>query len=237
MSIKNTVITGASKGIGKAIAESLARQKNNVFLCSRNPAEASEVAQSLKAIHPEGTFKAMACDVTIKADLEHFAQACLETFDGKIDVLVNNAGLFEPGEASTEADGQMERMMETNLYSAYHLSRMLLPAMKQRRKGHIINMCSIASLAAYPNGGSYTISKFALLGFSKVLREEMKPFGIKVTSIMPGATWSDSWKGADFPEDRLMSPEDVASVVSCALQLSDSATMEDVVIRPQLGDL
>ena len=128
-------------------------------------------------------------------------------------------------------------MMETNLYSAYHLTRLLLPVMKTNHSGHIVNMCSIASLIAYPNGGSYSISKFALLAFSKVLREEMKPYGIKVTSVMPGATWSDSWKGVDLPEDRLMSADDVAKIVSCALSLSGAANLEDVVLRPQLGDL
>ena len=98
-------------------------------------------------------------------------------------------------------------------------------------------MCSIASLNAYPNGGSYTISKFALLGFSKVLREELKDKGIRVTSVMPGATWSHSWDGADFPEDRLMKSEDIALVVSNAIDLSPNAVVEEIIIRPQLGDL
>ncbi|HHM20936.1 MAG TPA: SDR family NAD(P)-dependent oxidoreductase, partial [Bacteroidetes bacterium] len=103
--------------------------------------------------------------------------------------------------------------------------------------GHIFNMCSIASLIAYPNGGSYTISKFALLGFSKVLREEMKDKGIKVTSILPGATWSASWAGVDLPKSRLMQPRDIARAVWCAWQMEPSAVVEDIVIRPQLGDL
>jgi len=98
-------------------------------------------------------------------------------------------------------------------------------------------MCSVASLIAYPNGGSYSISKFALLGFSKVLREELKEFGIKVTSIMPGATWSNSWAGVDLPKDRLMMANDVAQVILSAIKMSDSAVIEDIVLRPQLGDL
>ena len=90
---------------------------------------------------------------------------------------------------------------------------------------------------AYPNGGSYSISKFALLGFSKVLREELKPKGIRVTSIMPGATWSASWDGVDLPEDRLAKATDIAEVTWSAYVLSPSAVMEDVIVRPQLGDL
>ena len=98
-------------------------------------------------------------------------------------------------------------------------------------------MCSIASLNAYPNGGSYSISKFALLGFSKNLREELKTQGIKVTSIMPGGTWSDSWAGFEAPEERLMQARDIAEVVVSALRMSASAVVEDIVLRPQLGDL
>jgi short-subunit dehydrogenase len=92
-------------------------------------------------------------------------------------------------------------------------------------------------LKAYPMGGSYSIAKFALLGFSKVLREELKPKGIKVTAIMPGATWSDSWQGVDLPYERLMQPSDIAQMVWSASQLSPAAVVEDIIIRPLLGDL
>ena len=105
------------------------------------------------------------------------------------------------------------------------------------KKGYIFNMCSVASEKAYPNGGSYSISKFALLGFSKNLREEMKPFGIKVTSILPGATWSDSWAGFEAPEERLMQARDIAEAVVSALRMSAAAVVEEIVLRPQLGDL
>jgi short-subunit dehydrogenase len=131
----------------------------------------------------------------------------------------------------------LETLMEVNLYSAYYLTRAVLPLMLPQRAGHIFNMCSIASIIAYPNGGSYTISKFALLGFSKSLREEMKPKGIKVTAILPGATWTDSWRGADFPENRLMQASDIAKAVWAAYQMSGAAVVEELVIRPQLGDL
>ena len=98
-------------------------------------------------------------------------------------------------------------------------------------------MCSIASQIAYPNGGSYSISKFALLGFSKVLREEMKNKGVKVTSILPGATWSNSWAGVDLPESRLMQATDIANATWSATTMSPSAVVEEIILRPQLGDL
>ena len=161
----------------------------------------------------------------------------LKTQWGEVDVLVNNAGVFVPGEIGQEEDGVLERLIETNLYSAYHFTRALLPMMVGKGRGHIFNMCSIASQIAYPNGGSYSISKFALLGFSKVLREELKPKGVKVTAILPGATWSNSWAGVDLPESRLMQASDIALAVWCAYQMSPSAVLEELVIRPQLGDL
>jgi len=156
---------------------------------------------------------------------------------GTVDVLINNAGVFLPGAISEEKDGNLEFQIETNLYSAYHLTRAVLPMMLPQKSGHVFNMCSVASFMAYPNGGSYSISKFALLGFSKVLREEMKPKGIRVTSIMPGATWSNSWAGVELPEDRLMAANDIAETVWAAYHLSKSSVVEEIILRPQLGDL
>jgi NAD(P)-dependent dehydrogenase (short-subunit alcohol dehydrogenase family) len=131
--------------------------------------------------------------------------------------------------------------METNLFGAYHLTRALLPQMINHplpaTGRHIFNMCSIASLDAYENGGAYSISKFALYGFSKNLREEMKRFGIKVTSVHPGAVLTDSWENFDNSSKRIMEAGDVAQLVFAASQLSPQACVEDIVLRPQLGDL
>ena len=152
-------------------------------------------------------------------------------------MLINNAGSFIQGSVHNEPDGALEEMMQTNLYSAYHLTRMLLPSMMHRKSGHIFNICSIASLQAYPNGGAYSISKWALDGFSKNLREEMKPFNIKVTAVFPGATYTDSWKSSGIDSKRFMEANDVASIVYAASQLSPLACVEDIILRPQLGDI
>ena len=167
-----------------------------------------------------------------------FGKTCLSAFD-KIDILINNSGTVIPGELCAEEDGALETMIETNLYSAYHLTRQLVPNMVAHKSGFIINMASIASFMAYPNGGSYSISKFALRGFSKVLRAELMDKGIKVTTIMPAATWYHSWTGVkdQLPEGRLMQATDIAETVWSVLNLSGSAVMEEVVLRPQLGDL
>jgi short-subunit dehydrogenase len=128
-------------------------------------------------------------------------------------------------------------MIAVNLYSAYHLTRVLLSGMMARKEGHIFNLCSIASLKAYPNGGSYSISKFALAGFSKNLREELKPHGIKVTAVYPGAAYTDSWAGSGIDPVRIMEAGDIAEMVYAASRLSAQAAVEEIVLRPQLGDL
>lgn len=232
----NVVISGASKGIGKAIALKFIKEGHYVAICGRNAEsldsfklEANHINASAKVI----TFKA---DMSIRKDVSGFAESCIAEF-GTIDILINNAGVFHPGKVTEEEDGKLEKMIETNLYSAYHLTRGIMPHMKHSIKPHIFNICSIASKIAYPNGGSYSISKFALLGFSKVLREELKDKGIKVTAVLPGATWSDSWAGVDLPFERLMEANDIADVVFNTYQLGPSAVVEEIIIRPLEGDL
>lgn len=232
----NAIITGATKGIGRAIANLLASKEINLCVCSRNKEDLIKMRAELLDQHPQIQVYVKVTDMSDKEQVFQFAEYALEHLKS-IDILVNNAGIFIPGAVHTESEGALESMIETNLYSAYHLTRKLLPKMMAQGSGQIFNMCSVASKIAYPNGGSYSISKFALLGFSKVLREELKDKGIKVTSILPGATWSDSWKGVDLPKSRLMEANDIAKLIWGALQLSSSAVIEDIIIRPQLGDL
>jgi NADP-dependent 3-hydroxy acid dehydrogenase YdfG len=123
--------------------------------------------------------------------------------------------------------------METNVYSAYYITRALQPILKR----NVFNICSIASLQAYPAGASYTISKFALLGFSKQLRHEFMHSNIKVTSVMPGAVLTNTWSGVDLPPTRFIQPEDIAKMMYTIYDLGDGADLEELVIRPQLGDI
>lgn len=231
----NIIVTGASKGIGRAIAEKFAAEGNTILICSRGEKSLYDTVNELQTKFPGSIIKGKASDMSDKQSVHEFASWCLE--QGSPDVLVNNAGQFVPGSIHDEADGILEQMIETNLYSAYHLTRALLPSMINKGSGHIFNICSIASLHAYSNGGSYSISKFALLGFSKNLREELKPKGIKVTAVMPGATLSASWDGFDIDPKRIMEVNDVAEMIYAMSKLSPMAVVEDIVMRPQLGDL
>lgn len=231
----NIVITGASKGMGKAMAEKFAAAKNNIFICSRNE---KELAQTAREVNERfGNYvDYFSADLSQKQEVLKFADWLLNK-NIPIDILINNAGQFIPGSVYNEPDGNLEKMLDINLFSAYHLTRALLPEMIKKKCGHIFNICSIASLKAYSNGGSYSISKFALAGFSKNLREEMKPFNIKVTAVYPGAVMTASWEGANIPAERIMEVEDVATMIFSASSLSPQACVEDIVIRPLLGDL
>ncbi|MBK7433335.1 MAG: SDR family oxidoreductase [Chitinophagaceae bacterium] len=235
----NIIITGASKGIGKAIAKAYAAEGEVLLLCARHEAALESTRAELQQLYPSCRVYVTTADLSVRSDTVAFANWCLQF--GVPDILVNNAGWFLPGSVHDEADGNLEKMIDTNLYSAYHLTRALLPAMLQDKPlngaRHIFNICSIASLHAYPNGGAYSISKYALMGFSKNLREELKPMGIKVTSVYPGAVMTDSWGDYDNSEGRIMEAADIAAMILAAGKLSPQAVVEDIVMRPILGDL
>ena len=232
----NCIITGASKGLGKAMAERFAEGGYDLYLCSRNEELLTATAQELKTRFPEIEVHHMVVDMAVSDEAIAFGQWLLKA-GVAVDVLVNNAGQFIPGSVHDEPAGTLEQLIAVNLYSAYHLTRQLLPAMMARRSGHIFNICSVASFKAYPNGGAYSISKYALAGFSANLREEMKPHGIKVTSVYPGAAYTDSWVGSGVDPHRIMTAADVAEMVYTASRLSPQATVEEILLRPQLGDL
>ena len=174
-------------------------------------------------------------DLSLKEEVKALAEAVKEEFVPY--VFGNNTGVFLPGAIHDEPEGNFEQMMQTNLYSAYYLVREFVQEMIARKSGHIFSMGSIAGLTAYANGGSYAISKWAMRGMTQCLRQELLPHQIKVTSVMPGATFTASWEGVDIPEERFMKAVDVAESVWSAYNLSPQSVVEEIVIRPQLGDL
>ncbi len=230
------VVTGGTKGIGKAIIRKFAAEGFDIATCARNQADLSslkaELTTDFKGIKVH-TFRA---DLAKKDEVRAFSQFIID-LKQEVDVLVNNAGFFVPGEVHSEPDGQLEQMIESNLYSAYYTTRGLIGGMIQQKKGHIFNICSVASIKAYTNGGSYGIAKHGLLGFSKNLREEMKAHGISVTTVMPGATYTNSWANTGLTEDRFMRVDDIAELIFTANKVSASSVVEEILIRPQLGDI
>ncbi|MEY4308434.1 MAG: hypothetical protein RL422_637, partial [Bacteroidota bacterium] len=180
---KTVIISGGSQGIGKALVKKFLSEGFAVFTCSRT----GEKLKSLAAEFNTPALHTFVADLSDKKQCQDFAGWVLGQTKS-IDVVINNAGFFMPGQIQNEEEGVLERQIEANLYSAYHLTRAILPTLQTQKSGHIFTICSTASITAYTAGGSYCISKFALLGFTKVLREETKKQGIKVTAILPGAT-------------------------------------------------
>lgn len=222
---KLIVVTGGSKGIGQAIVDKFVQEGYEAVVCARNVAD----------VDGPDRFP-FAADLSTRAGVDALV-GYVRGLNRPVDVLVNNTGTFQPGQIHNEAEGTFEQLMNTNVASAYHLTRGLVGDMMDRRNGHIIMMCSTASITPYTNGGSYCISKFALLGMSRVLREELKPSGVRVTAVLPGATLTASWEGVDLPADRFVQPTDVADAIWTACSLPKTAVLEEILLRPQLGDI
>ena len=230
------VITGGTKGIGKACIERFLEAGFDVVTCSRTEGDLLELKKEMDSAFTNSALFIQKADLSMRNDLNAFVLS-INSMGRAVDVLINNTGVFIPGQVHNEEEGVLEKTIETNLYSAYHITRGVIGAMMKRKKGHIFTLCSTASIIAYPNGGSYCISKFALYGMTKVLREEMKPHGVKVTAILPGATFTESWGGTELPVERFMDPRDIADSIFAAYSLSPRAVVEEILIRPQLGDL
>lgn len=230
------VVTGATKGIGLAIVEKLLSENFDVIFCARNNDALESKLKELQSQFPQRHIEAHCVDMGNKDAVLAFGNSIIHKHS-VIDILVNNAGIYQPGDIATEPEGQLEQLVSVNLFGAYYLTRILLPAMKHSAKAHIFNMCSVASLKAYPGGGAYSISKYALLGFSDNLRYELMPIGIKVTAILPGAVWSNSWQGSGVVPERIMQTKDIADTLWAAYNLSVQAVTEHIILRPQLGDL
>ncbi len=235
---KLVVVTGGSKGIGRALVWRFARAGYAVATCARSAADLAALATALATEVPGAALFTQPADLSQAADCRQFVGFVLG-LQRPLAALINNAGAFVPGRLQDEpADGsQLRQMLAVNLLSAYDVTRGLLPTLLAQGTGHIFNICSTASATAYPNGGSYGIAKHALLGFSRNLREELKPQGLRVTAVLPGPTLTASWEGVDLPADRFVRAEDVAEAIFSAFQLSPQAVLEELLIRPQLGDL
>lgn len=232
------IVTGGTKGIGRNILEKYAQEESNLELvtCSRNTDDLNGMKKEFASQYPGVILHTIKADLSERQEVNNFI-SFIKNLDANVSVLINNAGMFIPGKISEEEDGVLEKMINTNLYSAYHITRGVVDDMKSRGEGHIFNICSTASIIPYINGGSYCISKFALYGMTKVLREEMKEFGVRVTAVLPGATYTASWEGADLPEERFMKASDVADSIYQIWKLSGTTVVEEILLRPQLGDI
>ena len=224
------VITGASQGIGAALARAFSAVPDlQLILMARSRDRLSEVAQETGGL-------AWPCDVTNDEDVACAAGEVIERF-GAPDVLINNAGQFSPASLTELTPLDFRGQLEANLTSAFLVTRAFLPAMERRGVGHIFYMGSVASKQAYKGAAAYCAAKHGLLGLARSVREETRHTGLRVTIVLPGATLTPSWEGTELPESRFIDPKDVAQSVVKIWQLSGRTVVEEITLRPQLGDI
>jgi len=228
------LITGASRGIGAATAEAFAARGHRVALVARSADALADVAA--RCAEAGGKAHAFVCDVTDAQAVGAMA-AAVRAWGGAPDVVVNNAGLFEPGGVLDTTPEAFRRQLEVNVVSAFLVTQAFLGDMLARGSGRVLMMGSVASVRGYPAGAAYGAAKHALLGLARSLREEAKGSGVSVTTLLPGATRTGSWDGTDLPDARFIPPEDVARVAVEVASLSSRTVVEEVLIRPDGGDL
>ena len=229
------VVTGASQGIGAAIAERFARRLTDarLALVARNADKLARVRERCRAHAPAEVFPA---DLGDPAQVEAMAKAVLAHY-GQVDVLINNAGAWRGAPADQMDVRTFSEVVQVNLVSVFAVTRAFLPAMLARGRGDIFNMSSIAGLDGFPNNAAYCAAKHGVTGLSKVLRAELRGKGIRVCCVHPGATASPSWEGTGVGFERLMPAEDVARAFLDVYKLSRNTVVEEIVLRPQLGDI
>lgn len=234
--MKNCLITGATKGMGRSIAIAFAKEGTNLAICSRNEQDLADFKQELLQINPQIKVVALPSDGSVKQQLLQFAVAAEQQL-GFISIIVNNLGMFNPSSILDESENAFDKQLNTNLMPAYHLYRYFGKAMMAKREGHIFTICSVAALNPIAEAGTYSVTKFALLGLSKVMRLEMQPYNVKVTAIIPGSTLTDSWKDAQVDKDRFVSPDDIASAIVNIYKMSIGANVDEMIIKPAGGQV
>jgi short-subunit dehydrogenase len=234
--MKNALITASTKGMGKATAIALAKQGISLAICARTSADLDAFKDELAAINPAIKIFTAVVDVSIKQQLLDFA-AGAEKELGFISILVNNAGMYEHSSILDDADGTLQKHIDTNLAPAYELYRYFGKKMIAAKEGHIFTICSVASLNPIAEAGTYSVTKYALLGLNKIMRTEMQPYGVKVTAIIPGSTLTDSWKGMEVDKYKMVLPEDVASAIVNIYNMSAGANVDEIIIKPAYGQI
>ncbi len=225
----NAIITGASKGIGRAIALKLAKNGYNLAICARNKIELQAFATELQLFGIRVI--AVVVDCSIKEEVMSFFNQVKSEMK-QVDILVNNVGVFLPGNIIDEDDDIFELQQRLNLNSAYYLSKNFGKMMRDAKSGHIFNICSIASNLVAEDAGSYTVTKTAMLSLNNVLRKALAEYNVKVTAILPGSTLTASWEGTTIPTETFVQPEDIANSIYSILNLSSGVNVDELILTP-----
>src|SRR5580704_14162632 len=234
------LITGANRGIGLAVARALAREGCNLIITGRDERALTKARIELEKLQP-GKLNlqvlAQSCDVRSPDSIDYLF-AIVRGLHKPLDILINNAGMGHPNRTVSELPyPTWMEVIDTNLNGLFLVTQAALAVMK--RGSTIVNNLSIAAERVFPGSAAYTASKHGALGFTNTLREELRPKGIRVIALLPGATdtaiWNTMWPKA--PRRKMMSAEAVAQTVINALRLPENTTIEKIVVMPSTGTL
>lgn len=227
---KTAIVTGGTKGIGRAVAEALAAEGMNVCVGARNVDEVKQAVRELEGTGAAAT--GAACDVRVYEEVEALVAHAVEEFGG-VDVLVNNAGVGLHKLVEETSPEEFQAVLETNLFGVFYGCRAVIPELKKRGGGYIINVSSLAGANPHPKMAAYNASKFALNGFSEALMQEVRHDRIKVSYVMPGSVNTEFGGGTVSEENAWqLQPEDIARVVVSLLRHDERSLPSRVEIRP-----
>lgn len=233
---KVAIITGAKRGIGRAIAEKLAQESINLALCSLDPEGAEKLLEEIKEIYPDITVLYQNVDVTDESDVKDFIEQVIDEF-GRIDILINNAGVVRTVTTEKMKEEDWDLVMDTNAKGPFLMMKHVIPHMKRNKQGHIINITSIMAKMGMRGFGAYCASKFALMGLALSTKEELRKDNIQLTLITPGAVDTDIWEHIDgtFDHSQMVTPEEIAKSVVFAIKHSESCTVDEIQVTPKMG--
>lgn len=223
------IVTGATKGIGKAITLALAGEGYMLGLGSRSLKDLEYLSREIKGLYPHIEVITKSADFSQKYETRNFAETFINYW-GDVDVLINNVGVYEEDNLGSFSEKKLEEMMDINFMSAVRMTQPFIPEFKKKGGGHIINICSVLSKKVRKKAVSYSLSKHALYAYTQILRAEMRKHNVKVTAILPGSTNTSSWDGLDAPVEDFVQPEDVANGVIMALK--SNGLVEEFEIKP-----
>jgi NADP-dependent 3-hydroxy acid dehydrogenase YdfG len=233
---RRALVTGASSGIGRSTAIAFAQQGIHLALVSRNQSKLEVVADATAAYGVKTQIYPM--DLSEVHQVREGISHIVEDF-GFINILVNNAGMGYTKELLDTSLADWQRVIDLNLTSVFQCIQGVLPSMRQRRQGTIINVTSIAAHQVFPHWGAYCVSKFGLAALSKTFAAEERSHGIRVTNISPGSVntsiWDTETVSADFDRSQMLTPEVVAQFILQAALLPEQAVIEDLILMPNVG--
>ncbi|MCZ2356510.1 MAG: SDR family oxidoreductase [Bacteroidia bacterium] len=227
--MKKAFVTGITKGIGKAIALALLQAGYEVSGCARQ----GTAFQAFQTENPNCILYPV--DLADSSARQKFCTSLKEL--PAFDIWINNVGIFFSGEFWKESATDFGKQWQLNVVTPYELTQAVLPAMITRKQGTILNIVSIAAREILPNCVGYTTTKFALDGFTRSLREELRPHQIRVIGVYPASTQTESWGDSSFPNGRLLNPNEIAKMIVSALSLPEYAVTEEIQIRSIFGNL